>query len=284
MKKLLLSAAILALAGGVSFAFNDMGHATVAALAEKHLSRSAAKAINEYLGKNTMVLHASDADYCRAIWTLDLGFTPSNLSASQPAWIVEFDRKQPGNISVYAHMFTVDENLNPYKDSNLNGKYIQNAVWEIAMLAEDLKKNAKTMDPETRRRELLLLIHLVGDIHCPSHITYGAFTSQPKEITVAGYKTKFHDFWDASPELGASWSSRDLAAELDTASKDEIKAISAGTPYDWGKDSAKSCFKVNQTKTGDFFHKSTFVEFRDFSFDQIRKAGYRLAAILNDIF
>lgn len=264
-------------------AWNDMGHATVAAIAEKHLSRSASRAVKEYLGDKSMVLSASDADYCRAIWTLDLGFVPSNPEASQPAWIIELDRTLPKNIAVYAHMFTVDQDFNPYPDSNLNGKYIQNAVWEIAILADKLKKNAKNMDPVERQRDLLLLIHLVGDIHCPSHITYKPFTGQPGTITVAGRKGTFHHYWDASPEWG-SWSFSDLAGELDNASVKEMKEISAGSPYDWGKDSAKSCYEVNQVKTGDSFHKSKVVEFRALSFSQLRKAGYRLAAILNDIF
>ena len=284
MKKTLLLTVAILLGFVNSYAWDSMGHATIAALAERHLSPAARKALDKYLGGQDIILISSDPDYLRGKWTTDVGFKPDNLSDSRPEWVREFDRSLPDNYAVFPHTFTVDENLEPYHGPNLDGKFICDAMWYIEKFAEQLTREAETMDAQERRIAITIVIHMVGDIHCPSHVTYGAFTDQPGAFTIDGKSYKFHSFWDSILSNGAPWSCCDLAEMLDNADRKEIAGITAGNPYEWAKACAQDCYEVSHIATDAAFPKSYIVEARQLGYSQARKAGYRLASILNRIF
>ena len=81
------------------------------------------------------------------------------------------------------------------------------------------------------------------------------------------------------------WSVTEWAGELDRLSKRERLAIQQGTPRDWIHDCAVDCevqfewAKPDSCLGQDFLNKALpLVE------SQLRKAGYRLAAVLNELF
>ena len=72
---------------------------------------------------------------------------------------------------------------------------------------------------------------------------------------------------------------------MEGATIKQIASVTAGTPYDWGYDSAKASKKVHEVKEGAQLDKRLYMnEYTPLAESQIRKAGYRLAALLNDIF
>ena len=72
---------------------------------------------------------------------------------------------------------------------------------------------------------------------------------------------------------------------LDTYNKKQIAEVVAGTPYDWGYQSASASRKVHQVKEGEKLDKRLYLnEYMPLAESQIRNAGYRLAKVLNDIF
>ena len=133
----------------------------------------------------------------------------------------------------------------------------------------------------------MLLVHFVGDMHCPEHIRYN-----PDDMTIGYYKVNFrkediryHTIWDDMIiEIKHPWSFSDLAYMFDSCSEDEIAEIVKGGPYDWGRDIAKCCWVTHQVKPGDVLTIDWYYDQLPLMRSQLRKAGYRLAKELNMIF
>ena len=143
------------------------------------------------------------------------------------------------------------------------------------------------MSDSVRVASIALIVHFVGDMHCPEHIRY------PDDQTIGYYpvyfgkeKVRYHSLWD-TPIIATRhpWGFMDTAALLDTYNKKQIAEVVAGTPYDWGYDSAAASKKVHEVKEGAQLDKRLYLnEYMPLAEEQIRKAGYRLAKVLNDIF
>ena len=266
-----------------------LGHAVVAKVAEDHLTPKAKKALAEYLGGEDIVTVASDADIMRPFWTIDLGFVPSNPEAARLAWLVPegFDTSTPLNISPISHSITVDKDFISLRTDNLNGAYVNNAAYYVEKWAKELKEGAATMDPEMRRRKISLIVHLIGDFHCPMHIVYldrderkGGY-----KVTIGKSNTRYHGWWDGGIFVNlVPFSYNDVARLVDTKSKKEIKEIVKGDVYEWAHQSAVDSWPAHCLQEGDVAGQDFPMKMRPILFNQLRNGGYRLAALLNDIF
>lgn len=290
MKRLLLTLSVLVLAGApLASGWSRLGHAVVAKVAEDHLSSKARKALAAYLGDETIVSISSDADLQRPFWTMDLGFIPTNPEAARLSWLVPqgFDMNTPENISPISHSVTVDRNFNSLRTDNQNGAYVNNAAYYIEQYARELKEGARTMDPELRKRKIALIVHLIGDFHCPMHIVYqgqdelkGSFT-----VTIGKSQVRYHGWWDGGIFANLlPYSYSDVARIVDTKSKKEIAQITKGDVYDWVHESAVDSWPAHRVKEGDVLDQAFPLEMRPILYNQLRNGGYRLAALLNDIF
>lgn len=287
MKKIILLT-VSAFAFYVSAAaWGDLGHATVAEVAQRHLTPKAEKAISRYLDGMKLASIASDADKYRSFWTLDLGFIPTNPDDARVAFLAEFDRTAPLNIAPWSHSITVDAEMNPYPTDNLDGAYINNDCYYVAKLAKELKENAENMDPFERRKAISLIVHFLGDMHCPVHIVYlSANTAKGHfNITYKGKVYGYHAFWDGNMFSGMPCGFQELAYLVDCKTKKEIKGICKGDVYDWAKSSATDCWEVYEVAhPGDVLPSTFPTDMRPLLFHQLRNGGYRLAAVLNYIF
>ncbi len=267
-----------------------LGHAVVAKVAEDHLSSKAKKALAEYLDGESIVSIASDADLQRPFWTMDLGFTPTNPEAARVAFLVPqgFDMNTPENISPISHSVTVDRDFVSLRSDNLNGAYVNNAAYYIEQYARHLKEGARTMDPELRKREIALIVHLIGDFHCPMHIVYQDRDELKGGFKVTIGKTEFrsyHSWWDGGIfTYLLPYSYSDVARIVDTKSKKEIAQITKGDVYDWVHESAVDSWPAHAVKKGDVLDQAFPISMRPILYNQLRNGGYRLAALLNDIF
>ena len=268
-------------------AWAKLGHATVGHIAQEHLSPKAKKSLRKYLDGKSLAAIASDADTYRGMWTMDLGFIPTNIDNARPPWMRGFDFSTPHNIAPYSHMITVDQEFNVYPTDNLNGEYIDNIAYYVTKLAQDLKENAEDMDPYERYKTIALIVHFVGDMHCPVHIVY-----RPDNVTKGKFKiywkgesVNYHGWWDKFIfDAYYDWSFSDMASLVDTANRKEINELTKGDVYDYAQDSARSCYRAAcKYKEGDSIDRNYPTDVRDLLFSQLRNAGYRLAKILNDI-
>ena len=77
MKKLLLICMASIMLCGTSFGWSIREHATVAQIAENHLTPKAKELIRKYLGGRPMAYYASHADFYRKEMIVDIGFEPT---------------------------------------------------------------------------------------------------------------------------------------------------------------------------------------------------------------
>lgn len=271
MKRLLTLTLVALLTVGSAAAWGRLGHATVAKIAENHLTKRAKKQIAEYLHGESIVKWASYADDAKPELLIDLGFEPSNAK----------------RFVTYPHTFEANADCTPYRDIRKGDKFVKNSIYYIEKIAQDLKQNAKTMPDSARIASIALLVHFVGDMHCPEHIRY------PHDQTIGYYfvywgkeKVRYHSLWDTQIIASRNpWGFSDTAAMLDICTKEQIENITAGGPYDWGYDSAKASLKVHDIKENEKLNKRLYLnQYAPLAEEQIRKAGYRLAKLLNSIF
>ena len=267
--------------------WGNLGHATVAKIAQDHLSPKARKAIKKYIGVPLPAI-ASDADVFRGVWTMDLGFIPTNPDDARVAFVKNFDFSTPLNISPWSHSITVDENFKCFPTDNLDGAYINNDAYYVTLLSKKLREEAETMDPYERYKAIALIVHFLGDMHCPMHVVYLPANTVKGHIDVLykGKKISLHSFWDNSVfETNLPKSFGDLAYLADNADKKGIKEITEGDVFDWAGRTAEKCWPLNNTwHDGDTLPSTYATEMRTTLLEQLRDAGYRLAKVRNETF
>jgi hypothetical protein len=143
------------------------------------------------------------------------------------------------------------------------------------------------MDPYERYKKIALIVHFLGDMHCPVHIVYRSdnLTKGKFKINWKGESVNYHGWWDKFIfDAYYDWSFSDMASLVDTANKKQIAEITKGDIYDYAQDSARSCWSAaSKYKEGDTIDRNYPTDARDLLFSQLRNAGYRLAKILNVI-
>ena len=270
-KKLLLLLCCALLCCGTAAGWGRKGHATIARIAENHLTKTTKKKIAGIMHGEPISGYASYADDHKARLLVDMGFDPVG---GEP------------RINTLPHTFEANMDFEPFRGINDGGRYVKNCIHFIEQYASDLK-DYKALDDSTAFTELVLLVHFVGDMHCPEHIRYN-----PDDMTIGYYKVNFrkediryHTIWDDMIiEIKHPWSFSDLAYMFDSCSEDEIAEIVKGGPYDWGRDIAKCCWGTHQVKPGDVLTMDWYYDQLPLMRSQLRKAGYRLAKELNMIF
>lgn len=162
----------------------------------------------------------------------------------------------------------------------------------------------KELSDSARLMNLRMLIHWVGDMHCPAHSYVWYPGGQKWSCVLNGVEyPKFHGVYDNMPEMIWGKKSADkIAEELDNASAKEYKAIIAGSVRDWAKDcadrsakiydinppadprAAEAGFTVYEGPLPQVLDPETVEKSRDIVCIQLRNAGYRLARLLNEYF
>ncbi len=263
MKKLTLFAAC-ALLCITAAGWGRKGHATIARIAETHLTKTAKKNIDAVMHGESICGYASYADENKSTLLVDLG----------------------GKMGALPHTFEANSDCEPFRGIDDNGRYVKNCIYFIEKFSEELK-NWKALDDSTAFANLVLIVHFVGDMHCPAHIRFypDDMTIGKFDVVFRGEKQRYHTLWDTGfIELKYPWSFGDLAHILDCASPEQIAEICKGGPYDWGRDAAQCCRSTHDVKPGDTISSKWYHANLPLLQNQLRKAGYRLAHQLNMTF
>ena len=287
MKRVLIIAVLMISCGHIALGWGGVGHKAVAQIAEDHIAKSTKKALKKYLSGTTPVEVASDADKYYYQWSRDIGFECSNpkILRRQPS---DLDQ-QPTNIQPWCHSFTVDSLFNTYRHNREGDVYVRNAVMDLDFLINDLKNNKENMDEDECIMKLSVVIHLLGDMHCPMHVLYIPQdpTGGKYSIYKNGKKIGAHSYWDGGvfKLMEPDWTYFEYAEAADTATPEEIAEIQVGDVYDWGKSSATNSFVEHAVYSVGGEQTSTPIEGdRALLYTQLRNAGYRLAKTLDYIF
>ena len=259
MKKIILVLLAGILSYSPAFSWGREAHETVARIAENNLHHSAKKKIENYLGDHSIVYYAK--------------------------WMDEFRHTPEYSFTHKWHVVSVDENLK-YLPSGAGG----DAVYGIKQAIE-LLRQYKNLPDSTVAVNIKYLIHLVGDMHCPSHVKYLGRNQDYNVLFGGGYikpvqELTIHRVWDeAAIQSSRIWSISEWANELDRKSAKEIKTIVAGSPEEWLADNASRCIiQFDMSAPGGNIAQDFVNEALPLIETQILYAGYRLAAVLNGIF
>ena len=260
-----LSIVVLALVATMSvqsaMAWGNWGHHLTTYLAEKHLTPEAKEKCQYYL-KYRLPHYSSWMDYWR--------------------------HSDPFKESSYWHSTYVDKDFNVVGHK---GNITRDATYQAERIIKEMEKGKyHNLSDSLVAVNLKLLIHLIPDMHCPSHLVYDkALGYKGVSLKMKGKKCIFHKFWDSSPMfMHPKWEADKFMEAYDTYTPKQIKKICKGGPMKWTLQNAQRMVKSTTIwEQGE--------EFRDFSkeqrqqidnivHEQVAFAGYRLANILNQIF
>ena len=269
MKRFFTLLLVVAMLGSTAYGWGRLGHATIAKIAEDHLTPKAKTLITKYLDGASIIEYASYPDDYRHIHLIDLGFEPSN---------------SPRKV-VWGHSYQANADGTLFHGERKGNEYVKNCTGRIEGVIKDFAENHKTMSDSARVVSLAFIVHIVGDIHCPKHIRYtDEPTSGGYKVDFFGRKISYHAYWDGEALMRLHrWGFSDLAYLLDRYSKSEIAAIQQGDIYSWAEENAKESRFTLETKAGDSITRSGLNRDVRFAEKQLRHAGYRLAGLLNKI-
>ena len=155
----------------------------------------------------------------------------------------------------------------------------------VTEITEKLKSGKLTPDEETLN--LKMLIHLVGDMHCPMHLgRLSDLGGNRRPVRFFNRETNLHSVWDTNlPEAVHNWSYTEWKEQIDRLSDDEAAEITAGEPADWVKETHDICKEIYASSP-----EGTKIEY-DYIFKytpviekQFLRGGHRLARLLNEIY
>ena len=259
MKKFFALVVIALVSVEAASAWGRLGHEIVIAVAQRHLTEKTKAEIAKYV--------------------------PYDLK-KDAVWMDDFRSTEPIGFTTHWHTAYFDENhhYNPF--------YLRKTRTGDVVRALDIVDNAlangryRHLSDEAVLFSIRILIHFVGDLHCPTH-TNLPIASGKSKCTLNGRELTYHSVYDKMPNfIWGKTSADEIAEKIDNASRRERKALVEGDVVDWLnlmiKDNAK-IFEWNPPKT-EVMRDDTVELSTDLVNKQMRDAGYRLAFLLNTYF
>ena len=259
MKKIsILVVAFVAFIGVQSAqAWQNLAHGTVAYIAEQHLTPEAKAKCHYYL-RHSLSFYASWMDQWRYI-------DPYKETSS---W----------------HVIYVDDNWKLDVEKKKYAEYQTERIWKEM-------KDYKNLPDSLVRQNLIYLIHMVPDYHCPVHTFFrkGTHTERKYSVLQKGKKFALHTFWDASPGYNRkNWTMQRYCKEVDVISPKLAKKYQKGDPIKWANDALRQALRVFPITPEGIevteLSKEQEAQLHKLSDEMILKGAYRLAYIINDVF
>ena len=239
-----------------SFGWGQKGHDIVAYIAECNLSPRTYRKVVAALDGHSPVYYAN--------WLDGASHTPEY--AYTKTW----------------HYANVDEGQTfATQPRNEKGDVVQ----AVMAIVEKLKSGK--LSAEEENVNLRMLIHLVGDMHCPMHA--GRLTDRggnSVKVKFFGKQCKLHSLWDSEiVESAHRWGYTEWQREIDRVSKAERRDIVKGTPTDWFVQTHAAAVEVyKHTPEGASLSYDYVTQFTSMVEVQLLRGGVRLAYLLNEIY
>ena len=260
MRKIIAITFALMLMVGEAYAFRGFGHQTIAAIADNHLTENTKREVYSILKADNMVKHAN--------WVTS--------QRSRAKRVLEWQ----------------------YATLDANGKstttYENDGVVVIEKAAEVLR-NRKNESDSLVFASLCTLIEIVGEIHCPGNIHIEgneatknfAFTrwNGRKVEEKNRLKSKWREMWHDYTKTHDVFTPQYYAEDLEIILLKKKAEYEKGTPRFWAENVGEDvvyCLKEIYPEAE--VTNETVYRYEDINNRCMAKAGYRLAALLNDIF
>jgi hypothetical protein len=232
-----------------ALAWGKKGHALVAEVAFNYLDKNTKKIVLGYLDGMTI----EDA----ANWM-------DNIKDDH-----SYDYMKPYHYANY------DKNTEVFERPGNNIVFILNQT------IRELQNN-KSLTKEEIKTKILIVFHLVGDLHQPLHVGYGSDKGgNTVQINYKGQGTNLHSFWDSGIIYDRNIVLKDcLGAKFSPKEMNKLQTIDV---IAWSKESRSlldSIYNTGGSKIKEDYVNASATTIQS----QIQKAGIRLAAILNSAF
>ena len=250
MKKICITLLLLSLSNTMLFAWGKKGHSMIAQIAISKLDAKTKQNVLSYL--NGMSIE--DA----SVWMDEM----RNDS--------KFDYMKPYHYVNIRKGFPIKE---------VEGDNIINALNQTLSELD----NMKSLSNDDVKFRLLMLFHLVGDLHQPLHVGYGEDKGgNTVQISFFGNGTNLHSFWD-SGMIEYKNLTLEQVLQVDSYQPSELFAIKKIDVMSWVRDVRSNLDAVYNFKSNKF--DNLYVDSNlPIVKAQILKAGIRLASVLEKYF
>ena len=254
MKKTIISLTLSILLIGFSersFAWGKKGHELVAEIAFHFLDDSTKKIVQQYLGKITIEEAATWMD--------------ENRSNSY------YDFAKPW------HYCDVEKGLDYIPSAEKN-------MITILFSAINELKNRDKMKLKDIKRDILVIFHLMGDLHQPLHCGYSSDKGGNSiDITSDVVSGNLHGVWDTQIIEARGIQLDDCLHFYDSLGYNKIDSIKKISVLSWYKQSRSYLDFVYSFKNN-FLDKNYIDESEEIIKKQLLRGGLRLASVLKEVF
>lgn len=256
MKKIIAVLFALAMVTSEAYAFKALGHQTIAALAQRHLTEQAKGEVQAIL-KSDMYKHS--------MWLFTL------RSRTDLAYVQEWQ----------------------FTTLNAEGKSVTTDATDGMVALENAVKvlrNRKNESDSLVLASLRTVIQVVGDIHTPSNIRIeGNEATKDFKFTRVSRKTKsevsWRNMWHSYASRHDVFSADYYATDVEIFAGDRKAEYEKGTPRFWAENVGEDVVRCLEVVYPGAEVSMTDYNNYEYLYDKcIAKAGFRLAALLNDIF
>lgn len=150
-------------------------------------------------------------------------------------------------------------------------------------MIEELK--SRQLSETEEREKLMLVMHMIGDIHQPLHVGTGEDRGgNDVRLQWMGENSNLHRVWDSDIINSLEMSYSELTRELDTATALQIEEWQNSTVRDWAYESMTYRDRIynlpdNMRLSYPYRYKNN-----DIVFKRLLQAGIRMAGLLNEIY
>lgn len=249
-----------------AYGWGQKGHDIVAAIAEQHLTCKAKRKINKLLDGKSIVYYSSWMDSIQ----------------NSPYWENGYNKTQTW------HYANVDKGLTyQTMTRNPDGDVVQG----LEMLTKEMKDNYDNLTDSMRVDYLKMIVHMVGDLHCPMHA--GRLSDRGgngMKVKWFGQNTNLHSVWDSKMiDSARKWSYTEWCENLDRTDRKYRKSVMSGSYEEWFMKTVEEAAKLYDYVEGTEKDIPTLsyqyvYDFTPLLEEQLLNAGYRLAYVLNEIF
>jgi hypothetical protein len=238
--------------------WGSTGHKTVAEIAEKHLSEKSKEVIKIFIGSASLASVSTWADDVRS----------TAGSKNTASW----------------HYLNVPLGLR-YADFERAVKSQPDETIYSALLKNEKVLTDPNSELEARVKALKFIVHFVGDIHQPMHVSRvedkGGNTIQ---VRFDEKGTNLHSLWDSKLIEHQGLDYKKLAATIDKGTSDIN--LNADSPIQWLYESYQisSQLYAEVKKSGAKLNKDYYNQHIEIVNKRLAVAGLRLAMLLNKLF
>ena len=234
--------------------WGQIGHYVTGEIAQRHLTEEAREKVNSILGDMTMARATVWMDDIRSDSRYDYTGTWHWTTIPDGLTYEEAEQEETGDI-----------------------------IWALETLIEELKSGQLSETGE--REKLMLVMHMIGDIHQPLHVGTGEDRGgNDVRLQWMGENSNLHRVWDSGIINSLQMSYSELARELDTATVFQIEEWQNSSVRDWAYESMTYRDRIYDLPDNMRLSYPYRYEHNDILFRRLLQAGIRIAGVLNEIY